>query len=67
MFFREKQVYLILRELHKWEQDDVVKGVIENLVHILISDEPRPGMDNLEEIKLDGQEHSREGEQKNML
>lgn len=44
-------MYLILRELHRWEQDDSVKSVIENLVHILIADEPGPNVDNLEELK----------------
>lgn len=50
-------MYLILRELHKWEQDEVVKGVTENLVHILIA-EPGPGMENLEDIQ--GAKDSRE-------
>jgi hypothetical protein len=54
MFFREKQVYLILRELHKWEQDDAVRNATENLVHMLIADET--AVDNYEEIELEAQE-----------
>ena len=57
MSFRDKQVYLILRELHKWEQDESVKSVIENLVHILIADEPGPNVDNLEELQLEDSRH----------
>lgn len=46
-------MYLLLRELHKWEEEEEVKGSTESLVHILISDEP--GIDNLEDIKLEEQ------------
>lgn len=45
-------MYLILRELHKWEEDDEVKSVTEKLVHMLIADEPEAGMENLEDIEL---------------
>ena len=51
-FLREKQTYLILRELHKWEEEVEVKNVCENLVHILIADEPESGMENLHEVEL---------------
>lgn len=51
-YLREKQTYLIVRELHKWEKDPEVATACENLVHILIADEPEPGMENLEEVEL---------------
>lgn len=34
--FREKNVYVVLRELHKWERDAKVLAACENLVDILI-------------------------------
>lgn len=49
---REKQTYLILRELHKWETEDEVKVAVENVVDLLIADEAEAaGVDNLEEVK----------------
>ena len=51
LYLRSKQVYLIMRELHKWEKDAAVKETCETLVSILISDEPEPGMDNLHEVE----------------
>ena len=50
-YLRDKQCYLILRELHKWETDPEAKKVNEDVVHILISDE-HPGLENFEEIEL---------------
>lgn len=52
MYLRSKQVYLILRELHKWEKEPEVLQTIENLVGILISDEPEPGMENLHDVEM---------------
>ena len=49
--FRKKKVYLILRELHKWEEDAGAKEVCEKVVHVLIGDEPE--QDNLEEEIVD--------------
>lgn len=51
-FLREKQTYVILRELHKWEEDAEAKQTCENLVHILILDEPDSGPENWDEIEL---------------
>lgn len=34
--FRERNVYVILRELHKWEKDSKALLACENLVDILI-------------------------------
>ena len=49
---RDHQTYLIIRELHKWEKDAKVSTACENLVHILIADEPEPGMENLHEVEI---------------
>lgn len=49
---RDKHIYFILRELHKWEQDQNVLQTCENLVSILISDEPEPGLENLDQIEI---------------
>ena len=51
-YLRSKQVYLIMRELHKWEMEEPVKETCEALVSILISDEPEPGMENLHEVQV---------------
>ena len=52
MYLKSKQVYLIMRELHKWEKDAEVKKTVEDLVSILISDEPEPGMENLHDVEM---------------
>ena len=36
-FLQEKQVYLILRELHRWEEDTEVKEACEDVVQFLIA------------------------------
>ncbi|XP_029682755.1 LOW QUALITY PROTEIN: protein HGH1 homolog [Takifugu rubripes] len=49
---RDKNVYLIVRELHKWEQDFQVSAACEKLVQVLIGDEPEQGMENLMEVEI---------------
>lgn len=49
---REKQAYLILRELHKWEKVASVRIVCENAVQMLIREEPEIGVDNLKEVDV---------------
>ena len=49
---RDKQVYLIIRELHQWEEDTGVSQACENVISVLISDEPEPGMENLDQVKI---------------
>uniref|UniRef100_A0A1E1X597 Protein HGH1 homolog n=1 Tax=Amblyomma aureolatum TaxID=187763 RepID=A0A1E1X597_9ACAR len=44
--------YYVLRELHKVESCRPVVVACENLVDILISDEPEPGMENLKDIDI---------------
>ena len=51
-YLKSKQVYLIMRELHKWEKEAEVVQACEALVSILISDEPEPGMEDLHDVKL---------------
>nr|CAB3252703.1 protein HGH1 homolog [Phallusia mammillata] len=49
-YLKSKNVYLIIRELHKWVQqnkEDDVSETCEKLVQILISDEPDEGSENL--------------------
>lgn len=61
-YLREKQTYLIMRELHKWESDPNVKETCEQLVSILISDEPESGMENLHEVELNDSEPGETGD-----
>ncbi|XP_037566124.1 protein HGH1 homolog [Dermacentor silvarum] len=44
--------YYVLRELHKTESCRPVVVACENLVDILISDEPEPGMENLKDVDI---------------
>lgn len=53
-FLRANNTYLVLRELHKWEADPEAKKACEDVVHILISDEPESGADNIEELEGQG-------------
>ena len=41
-----------MRELHKWEKEQEVQKTVEDLVSILISDEPEPGMENLHDVEM---------------
>ncbi|CAH1801591.1 unnamed protein product, partial [Owenia fusiformis] len=52
LYVKEKNAYVIMRELHKWEKDKSVMFALENLVDILIGDEPEKGMENLKEIHI---------------
>jgi hypothetical protein len=61
-FIRDKNTYVILRELHKWEKDKKALLACENLVDILIRTEEEIGEDNLREV--DVPEHLRDGFQK---
>ena len=48
----DKNVYVILRELHKWEEDEEAKLACEKVIQVLISEEPEPGMENLKEVDI---------------
>lgn len=49
---KDSGAYYVLRELHKTETCRPVVVACENLVDILISDEPEPGMENLKEVEV---------------
>ncbi|KAM7421988.1 hypothetical protein PAMA_010189 [Pampus argenteus] len=49
---KEKNVYPILREFHRWEKDAFVGAACEKLVQVLIGDEPEQGMENLMEVEI---------------
>jgi hypothetical protein len=51
-YVKEKNTYVITRELYNWEKDELVKETCEKLVNILISDEPEPGLENLHEVVI---------------
>ncbi|NXR08198.1 HGH1 protein, partial [Semnornis frantzii] len=49
---RDKGTYVVLRELHRWEQHQEVLVACEKVIQVLIGDEPGPGMENLLEVKI---------------
>ncbi|XP_059185879.1 protein HGH1 homolog [Centropristis striata] len=49
---KDKNVYPIMREYHRWEKDVIVKAACEKLVQVLIGDEPERGMENLMEVEI---------------
>ncbi|KAG7494607.1 hypothetical protein JOB18_034090 [Solea senegalensis] len=49
---KDKNVYPIMREFHKWEKDVKVSATCEKLVQVLIGDEPEEGMENLMEVEI---------------
>lgn len=51
-FVKEKNAYVIIRELHSWEKDEKTLSIVEKLVHFLISDEPESGMEDLDKVMI---------------
>lgn len=49
---KEKNAYVILRELHKWEKDPSSKLACHKLCELLISDEPEEGMEDLHTVEV---------------
>ncbi|XP_055958054.1 protein HGH1 homolog [Patella vulgata] len=49
---KEKNVYVIMREFHKWETTAANNHAIQNVVDILIGDEPEEGMENLHLVDI---------------
>ncbi|XP_023271986.1 protein HGH1 homolog [Seriola lalandi dorsalis] len=49
---KDKNVYPIMREFHRWEKDVYVAAACEKLVQVLIGDEPEQGMENLMEVEI---------------
>ncbi|XP_044727698.1 protein HGH1 homolog [Chrysoperla carnea] len=52
VYIREKNTYVILRELHKWEKDREVLLACENLVDILIRTEEEINKDNIKDAEV---------------
>lgn len=44
----------MLRELHRGEVVEEVGGACQVLIHMLISDEPEAGMENLDQVEIPG-------------
>ncbi|ESO01458.1 hypothetical protein HELRODRAFT_82006 [Helobdella robusta] len=49
---KDANTYIILRELHKWEKDEACIEVLENLISILISEEPEKGLEDLSKVVI---------------
>ncbi|CAG5129569.1 unnamed protein product [Candidula unifasciata] len=54
LLVKEKNAYVILRELHKWEKDPKAKLACQKLCELLISDEPEQGMEDLHKVEVPG-------------
>lgn len=51
-YVRDKNTYVILRELHKWEKDRKALLACEQLVDILIRTEEEIGAENIKDIEV---------------
>lgn len=51
-YLREHNAYIILRELHHWEQDEDARYACENVVDVLIRTEDEIGEDNLKLLTI---------------
>lgn len=51
-YIKEKNTYVIMRELFNWEKDPVARQATEKLIHLLIGDEPEAGMENLGNVEI---------------
>ena len=49
---REKQTYITIRELHQWETVAEVAEACQQLIGMLIAEEPAPGMENLHNVAI---------------
>ncbi|CAL1537337.1 unnamed protein product [Lymnaea stagnalis] len=52
LYIKQKNAYVILRELHKWEKDPKAKLVCQKLCELLISDEPDERMEDLHKVDV---------------
>lgn len=52
LFVKKNNTYIIMRELHKWETDPANDVAIQNLIDILIGDEPEEGLEDLHKIEI---------------
>ncbi|XP_025090434.1 protein HGH1 homolog isoform X3 [Pomacea canaliculata] len=51
-YLKEKNAYVILRELHKWEKVEDNLSTLMDLIDILIADEPQEGMEDLHKVEI---------------
>lgn len=49
---RNKNAYVILRELFNWETDEEARKACSNVIQVLIGDEPEPGMQDLKQVQI---------------
>ncbi|XP_032908609.1 protein HGH1 homolog isoform X2 [Catharus ustulatus] len=49
---RSQGCYVVLRELHSWEQEPQVLNTCEKVIQVLIGDEPEAGLENLLEVTI---------------
>ncbi|XP_077996162.1 protein HGH1 homolog [Glandiceps talaboti] len=49
---KDKQTYIIIRELHRSEKEPAVEEMCFKLINLLISDEPEPGMEELHLVDI---------------
>ena len=49
---KDKNTYVIIRELFNWEKDPEARTTAEKLIYLLIGDEPEAGMDNLAKVEI---------------
>ncbi|GAB1599066.1 protein HGH1 homolog [Argonauta hians] len=52
MYIKEKNTYIIMRELHKWETNKANDFAIQNLIDILIGDEPAKEHEDLSKVVI---------------
>lgn len=51
-YIKEKNTYIIMRELHKWETNKANDIAIQNLIDILIGDEPAKEHEDLSKVVI---------------
>jgi len=51
-YIKDKNTYVIIRELYNWEKDERVRETCERLVQMLIGDEPEKGLENLDQVTV---------------
>lgn len=49
---KAKRAYIIMREFDKWERNEQLNDICQDLIQHLIGDEPSPGMENLEQVEI---------------
>jgi len=49
---RQQRIYCVLREYHKWEEDEELLELVERVVNLIIQTEDEIGLDNFKDIKV---------------